>query len=171
MPHTVRLHSLLTLLLFLAAPAVRAQNVPPAAACPSTPTLDKLIVALDAAVSGPANKDRTCMRQLLLPEARLIPLSPAGTMRVLTLDDWIAAVAKRGADAFYEVQIRHPSDSYGRIAQLWSTYEIRPTPEGKPEARGINSIQAVFDGQNWKVVEILWQAETPQTPIPARYLP
>lgn len=163
--------SLLALVFLFAAPAGFAQTAPAPAACPATPTLDKLISALDAAVSGPANKDRTCMRQLLLPEARLIPINPAVSVRVLTIDDWIAAVAKRGSDAFYEVQIRHPSESYGRVAQLWSTYEIRPTPDGKPEGRGINSIQAVYDGQNWKVLEILWQAETPQTPIPAKYLP
>ena len=144
---------------------------PVAPACPATPTLDKLIAALDNAVGGPANKDRTCMRQLLLPEARLIPVSATGAVRVLTLDDWIAAVAKRGSDSFYEVQVKHPSQSYGHIAQLWSTYEIRPTPDGKPEVRGINSIQAVYDGQNWKVLEILWQAETPSTPIPPEYLP
>lgn len=111
------------------------------------------------------------MRQLILPEARLIPVSATGTMRVLTVEDWIAAVGKRGDGVFYEVQIKSPSESYGRIAQLWSTYEIRPTPDGKPEARGINSIQAVYDGQNWKVLEIVWQAETPQTLIPEKYLP
>lgn len=112
------------------------------------------------------------MRQLMLPEVRLIPVNPTtGTPRILTLDDWIAAVAKRGAGSFYEVQTRYPSESYGHIAQLWSTYEVRPTPDGKPEVRGINSIQAVFDGQNWKVIEIVWQAETPQTPIPSQYLP
>lgn len=160
--------SLLVLLSFLAAPAL-AQNAP--AACPATPTLEKLITALDAAVSGPGNKDRSCMRQLMLPEARLIPVGASGSTRVLSVDDWIAAVAKRGANAFYEVQIKSPAESYGHIAQLWSTYEIRPTPVGAPEARGINSIQAVYDGQNWKVLEIVWEAETPQTPIPARYLP
>ncbi|HKR28368.1 MAG TPA: hypothetical protein VJS11_12975 [Acidobacteriaceae bacterium] len=162
---------LLALIALFAVPASFAQNAPAAAApCPATPTLDKLIDALDAAVSGPVNKDRTCMRQLMMPEARLIPVSPTGTMRVLTVDDWIAAVAKRSG-VLYEVQIKHPSESYGRIAHLWSTYEVRPTPEGKPEVRGINSIQAVFDGQNWKVLQIVWQAETPQTPIPEKYLP
>lgn len=111
------------------------------------------------------------MRQLLLPEARLIPISATGSMRVLTVDDWIAAVSKRGSGVFYEVQIKSPSESYGRIAQLWSTYEVRPTPDGKPEVRGINSIQAIYNGQNWHVLEIVWQAETPQTPIPEKYLP
>ena len=171
MPPIVSSLRLLALLPLFVAPAVFAQSAPAPAACPPTPTLDKLITALDDAVSGPGNKDRTCMRQLMLPEARLIPVSATGTMRVLTVEDWITAVAKRGADAFYEVQIKSPADTYGRIAQLWSTYEIRPTADGKPEARGINSIQAVFDGQNWKVLEIVWQAETPQTPIPEKYLP
>ena len=39
------------------------------------------------------------------------------------------------------------------------------------KARGINSIQAINDGAEWKVAEILWQAETPSTPIPEKYLP
>lgn len=170
MPRTILLRVLLPL---LAAPLICAQTATPApASCAATPTLDKLIVALDDAVSGQANKDRTCMRQLMLPEARLIPVNPAtGVPRILTLDDWIAAVAKRGTGSFYEVQTRYPSESYGHIAHLWSTYEVRPTPDGKPEVRGINSIQAVYDGQNWKVIEIVWQAETPQTPIPSQYLP
>ena len=164
--------ALLVLAGSLCAPTLHSQAAPApdAAFCPATPTLDKLITALDDAVSGPAGKDRTCMRQLLCPEARLIPVSATGAVRVLTLDDWIAAVAKRGGE-FYEVQIKHPAQSYGHIAQLWSTYEVRPTCDGKPEVRGINSIQAVYDGQNWKVLQIVWQAETPNTPIPAEYLP
>jgi len=64
----------------------------------------------------------------------------------------------------------HPAEVYGHIAHLWSTYEVRPTPDGKPEIRGINSIQAVFDGNNWKIMQVLWQAETPDEPIPAKYL-
>jgi hypothetical protein len=63
-----------------------------------------------------------------------------------------------------------PAEVYGHIAHLWSTYEVRPNPDGKPEIRGINSIQAVFDGNNWKIMQVLWQAETPDEPIPAKYL-
>ena len=77
----------------------------------------------------------------------------------------------RGSAVFYEHQVKYSSDVYGHIAHLWSTYEIRPTPDGKAEMRGINSIQAVFNGTEWKVVEILWQAETPDESIPQKYLP
>ncbi|MGC2635657.1 MAG: hypothetical protein WA294_00660 [Acidobacteriaceae bacterium] len=138
--------------------------------CPPSATLYQLIVALDAAVSGPANKDRTCMKRLLLPEVRLIPVNPAtGAMRVLSVDDWIAAVGKNGDEVVTEQQIKYQSQTFGHIAHLWSTYTT--ALGGKPLARGINSIQAVYDGQNWKVVEIVWQAETADVPIPAKDLP
>lgn len=153
-------------------PFVRAQAT---SACPSTKTLDDLVKALDDAVSGPADKDRTCLRQVLLPDARLIHVSKGkdGTIapHVLTVDDWITRVKARGHSEFCEVQVKYPSDVYGHIAHMWSTYEIRPTPDGKPEARGINSIQAVFDGNEWKVMQILWQAETPDELVPQKYLP
>jgi hypothetical protein len=139
-------------------------------ACPPSATLDQLIAALDDAVSGPANKDRTCMRQLMLPEVRLIPVNgTTGAKRELTLDDWIAAVAKNGEEMVTEKQIKFQSETFGHVAHLWSTYETALA--GKPLARGINSIQAVFDGQNWHVIEIVWQAESSGTPIPAQYLP
>ncbi len=145
-----------------------------AAVCPSTATLDDLTKSLDEAVSGPANKDRTCLRQILLPDARLSPIRRAQdgafSPRILT-DDWIAAVARRGNDAFYEVQVKVKSETYGHFAHLWSTYEIRPTPDGKPEITGINSIQAVFDGSRWKVLSILWDPDTTAGPVPGRYLP
>jgi|HubBroStandDraft_5_1064220.scaffolds.fasta_scaffold277538_1 hypothetical protein len=141
---------------------------PTTAPCPPTATLDQLIVALDDAVSGPANKDRTCMKQLLLPTARLIPIGPNGP-RVLTIDDWIAAVAKNGDAVVTEHQVKYQSESFGHIAHLWSTYTTALA--GKPLARGINSIQAVYDGQSWHVLEILWQAENAADQIPAQYLP
>jgi hypothetical protein len=150
--------------------AQTAPAAPSAAACPPTATLDQLITAIDAAVSGPANKDRTCMRQIMLPEVRLIPVNPTtGQQRVLTLDDWIAAVAKNGDEMVTEKQLKFQSETFGHIAHLWSTYET--TLAGKPLARGINSIQAEFDGQNWHIIEIVWQAETPDTPVPAKDLP
>jgi len=152
-----------------AAPGAPAQSLPSApAACPSTATPDQLIAALDAAISGPASKDRTCFRALFLPGARLIPVGSSGP-RMLTVEDWIAAVAKYGDESVTEQQIKVESETYGHIAHLWSTYIT--SLAGKPLARGINSMQAVYDGQSWHLIEVLWQAEDAGTPIPAKYLP
>lgn len=150
--------------------ALHAQSAPAATTCPSTATLDQLETAIDAAVSGPANKDRACMRQLLLPDARLVPLVPTTwTPHILTVDDWIAAVAKNGDAIVAEHQIKYQTENFGHIAHLWSTYTT--SLNGKPLARGINSIQAIYDGKEWKIFGILWEAENTTDQIPAQYRP
>src|SRR5580692_6730840 len=82
-------------------PMLMAQGTeaaPTAAACPPTTTLDELIKAIDAGVSGPASKDRVCMRELLLPEARLAPMAkaPDGSFvpHILTFDEWSEGIRK-----------------------------------------------------------------------------
>ena len=168
-------------LLFLALAACLVRNLPAQApsatapACPSTATLDQLISAIDAAVSGPADKDRTCFRALFLPDARLIPIRIAtdgtATPVVLNVDGWITAVAKRGSQVLTEHQIKVKTESWAHLAHLWSTYTTTIGAEDKPADRGINSIQAVYDGKQWHVIEIVWQAENPDEPVPAKYLP
>lgn len=166
---------LLCLATVVAVPAVHAQDVETLVpACQSTRTLDELVKAIDAAVSGPGNKDRTCFRALFLPETRLIPLVHTADggykTRVLTVDDWINAVAKRGNESFTEKQLMVQSETYGHMAHLWSTYETLGA-DGKRMDRGINSIQAMFDGMQWKIIEIVWQAESPTERVPEKYLP
>jgi hypothetical protein len=159
------------------APCLVAQSpAEPAAACPSTATLDDVIKAIDAAVSGPANKDRTCFRALFLPDARLMPLvknKDDGSIapRILTVQGWIDAVAKRGSEGFTEKQVKVKTETWGDEAHLWSTYTTSSQTDGKEMDRGINSIQAIFDGKSWKVISILWQAESPDRKLPAKYLP
>jgi hypothetical protein len=162
--------TVMLLILAVSLSTIHAQTAPAAATCPSTATLDQLAAAIDDAVSGPANKDRTCFRQLMLPEARLAPLSPTTwTPHILTVDDWIAAVAKNGDAIVAEHQIKYQTESFGHIAHLWSTYTT--SLNGKPLARGINSIQAIYDGKEWRIFGILWEAENPTDQIPAQYLP
>jgi hypothetical protein len=149
--------------------------VAPKADCLPSNTLEELTKALDDAISGPQDKDRTCLRELMLPEARLTPIrqEPSGSFapRMLTLDDWIDAVAKRGSAPMYERQVKVKSETYGHFAHLWSTYEIRPSPDGKAAVMGINSVQAVNDGTRWRVLSVLWEPDTTAGPVPEKYLP
>jgi hypothetical protein len=170
--------------LLVVAPALPAQTPdaqpPKITVCPSAATLDELVEAIDAAVSGPGNQDRTCFRGLFAPDARLIPLrigaDGTATPRILTVQDWIDLVAKRGNAIFYERQVKVSAESWDHMAHLWSTYETRTTPDGKPPEgkvidRGINSIQAIFDGKQWHIIQIVWQAQTPANLVPEKYLP
>ena len=165
-------------------PALHAQtpvaSPPIVVTCPSASTLDELVQAIDDAVSGPGNQDRTCFRGLFTPDARLIPIrigaDGTATPRILTVQDWIDLVAKRGSAVFYERQVKVSAESWDHMAHLWSTYETRTTPDGKPPEgkvidRGINSIQAIFDGKQWHIIQIVWQAQTPANPVPEKYLP
>jgi hypothetical protein len=171
--------ALLALTTALLTPSLKAQESAPqinsSALCPSTATLDQLVIAIDAAVSGPADKDRACFRALFLPDARLIPIrigkDGTATPAILTVDGWIEAVRKRGNVILAEHQIKVSSDSWAHVAHLWSTYSTSIGSDPKLADRGINSIQAIFDGKQWHIIEITWQAEVPADPVPAKYLP
>jgi hypothetical protein len=153
--------------------AARATPQEPGAVCalPSDP--EGIPAAIDSAISGPADRDRACMKALLLPEARLIFASPGtdGTpaYRVETLEDWIARVRARGHAMLEEKQLKFKIERFGDVAHLWSSYALRS--DGKQVARGINSIQAVKQAAGWRVMGILVQAESATTPLPKEYLP
>jgi hypothetical protein len=153
--------------------AGRAMAQAPDAGCalPSEPK--GIPAALDAAISGPADKDRACMKALLTPEARLMFVSRgadgAPTYRLETLDDWIARTKARGHAAVEEKQLNFRIDRYGDIAHLWSLYELRS--DGKAAARGINSIQAIKAAGGWRITSLMVQAESAAAPLPKEHLP
>ena len=72
---------------------------------------------------------------------------------------------------FYEKEIARRTEQFGQIAHVWSTYESRyNSDDPKPFMRGINSIQLFYDGGRWWIVTVYWQQESPEHPIPERYL-
>ena len=140
-------------------------------ALPSQPK--GLPAAIDAAITGPADKDRACMRALFIPEARLMfgSVGADGTpsYSIQTLDDWIARVKAHGHAMLKEEQLKFHIERYGNIAHLWSSYALRS--DGKQVARGINSIQAVREAGGWRVTGIMVQEESATAPLPKEYLP
>ena len=140
-------------------------------ALPSEP--EGIPVALDAAITGPADKDRACMKALLTPEARMMFLSIAAdgapSYKLETLDDWIARVKARGHAMLEEKQLKFRIERYGNITHLWSSYTLQS--DGKQVARGINSIQAIKEAGGWRVTGIMVQAESVTAPLPKEYLP
>jgi len=133
-------------------------------ALPSEP--EGIPAALDAAITGPADKDRACMKALFIPEARLMLVSlgtdGASTYRIETLNDWIARVKTRGHAQLEEKQLKFRIERYSNIAHLWSTYTLQS--DGKPAARGFNSIQAIKEAGGWRVAGIMVQAEPVTAP-------
>src|SRR6476646_4155693 len=100
---TISLHMLpalfsATILTGALAGSAMAQASDARCALPSEP--EGIPAALDAAITGPADRDRACMKALLIPEARLMFMSinadGAPSYRLETLDDWMARTRTRG---------------------------------------------------------------------------
>lgn len=144
-----------------------------------------IVNAVYDVISGPQGQPRDWdrMRSLFLPDARLIPTrvvpgSPSSSRPntdavPLTIDGYIArSSARMASDGFFERGVHNQIEQFGNIVHVWSTYESRHhLADPTPFARGINSFQLLKDGERYWVVNILWDAETPESPIPARYLP
>jgi hypothetical protein len=160
-----------TILAGVVAGSATAQAPDAGCALPSEPW--GIPAALDAAITGPADKDRACMKALLIPEARMTFVSlgadGAASYRFETLDDWIARVKARGHVILKEEQLKFHIERYGNIAHLWSSYALHS--DGKQVARGINSIQAIKESGGWRVAGIMVQAESATAPLPKEYLP
>ena len=168
----IRLATILTL-----ATPVAAQTTPPAPLPADVESIDGIINALYASISGGAGVDRQWdrFRSLMAPGARLIPTGvrrdSTTTFRVMTPEEYITANDAGLKRGFFEKEIARKVDRYGNIVQLFSTYESRRVETETPFARGINSIQLHFDSKRWWIVSIFWEGESPMHPLPAQYLP
>ena len=160
-----------TILAGALAGSAMAQAPDAGCALPSEP--EGIPAALDAAITGPADKDRDCMKALLIPEARMMFVSlgadGAPSYTVLTLDDWIARVKARGHSVLEERHLKFHVERYGNIADVWSSYALHI--DGKQVARGLHSIQAIKEAGGWRVTSIIVQAESATAPLPKEYLP
>ena len=94
------------------------------------------------------------------------------TKRVMTLEDYITTSGPNlEKNGFFEREIGRKTEQYGGVVHVFSTYDSKRTLEDeKPFMRGINSIQLWNDGKRWWIVSVLWQSETPDNPIPEKYL-
>lgn len=135
-------------------------------------SIDAILAAVYGVISGPAaqRRDWDRMRSLFTQDARMMPLGPRG-LRIGGVEDYIAVSGPLlESQGFIEREIGRVIEEYGGIAHVFSAYEARSVAGGPVIMRGINSFQLVRHGGRWWVASILWQPETPDNPIPARYL-
>ena len=143
----------------------------PAAKSEDVDSIDHVLVALYVVISGPpGDRDWNRFRSLFLPGAHLTSVGKAadGSVRVHpnTVDDYVnrggAYFLKNG---FFESPIRSRIETFGNIAQVFSSYESHHALGEAPFARGINSLQLLNDGKRWWIVSILWDEERPDNPL------
>ena len=161
------------------------QAPPQAAASPSTSvpaprtedvkSIDRILVALYGVISGPAGeRDWDRFRSLFLPLGRLTSATknPDGSVRIrpMSVEDYAQGAGSYFAQhAFYESPIVNRVETFGNVSQVFSSYESRRAPGEAPFARGINSIQLLYDGSRWWIVSILWDQERDDNPLPKEF--
>jgi hypothetical protein len=137
---------------------------------------DAIVQALYESISGPAGaRDWDRFRRLFIPEAQLIAAFKKKDATIgykaMSVQGYIDGADKYFKEhGFFEREVSRKLESFGNIAHIFSTYESRETADGKPFERGINSILLLDDGLRWWVVTVYWEGESPDNPIPSRYL-
>ncbi len=137
-----------------------------------------VVSALYEVISGPADevRDWDRFRAMFIEGARII-LASSRPDSDITVKTWSVEEFIREADRFYreegfwEREISFRMERFGNISHIFSAYEsFRGAREGEPVARGINSIQLLYDSGRWLIVSILFDHESRLNPIPDRYL-
>jgi len=182
-PRTVRLCSVALSLAIAAPRALYAQGAAepdsvarPAAARADVESIAAIMSAVYDVISGPAGP-RNWQRfySLFVPGARLIPTrhDSSGThLHTMSPEQFVQRTGQiLQREGFFEREIGRETNSFGAVTQVFSAYASRHgADDPKPFARGINSFQLFNDGTRWYIVTIYWAAETPDNPIPDRYL-
>lgn len=113
-------------------------------------------------------------RSLFVPGAWMIPTRRTGAKAMITLQSVEEYIRLYGTGAprrgYNEREVSRTSEAFGNIMQVFSTYaSYRDSTDTHP-IRGINSIQLFNDGTRWWVVNVLWDNERADNPIPPQYL-
>jgi len=136
-----------------------SENEPGAAAA-----IGAVVEEMYAMISGPAGpRDWARQDAIFHPEARQmrtgVDVAGRSWVKIMSPDAYRDDVAPFfAANDFYEVETARRIDQFGNMAQVWSAYEARRTPDDADvERRGINSIQLFRepDGR-WRIMSMIW---------------
>lgn len=142
-------------------------------------SLDNTLKTLYEVISGEKGeaRDWDLFLYLFHPDAKLIPTGIDGegraACRFMSPAEYIDSSGKwLEENGFFEKEVHRTTETFGPVTQVFSTYEsYHSAKDAAPFVRGINSIQLLFDGVRWWVVNIYWAAEKPGLSIPEKYLP
>jgi hypothetical protein len=141
-------------------------------------SLDGMMKAFYEVISGPAGQPRQWSRDrtLYIPDIRFVSMSVGKdgqpVAHTMTHQQFVDASDKGlQRDGFYETEIHRNTERFGNIVHIASTYESRVKADSPVIARGINNIQAFWDGKRWWIASAIWDEERPDNPIPSQNLP
>ena len=120
-------------------------------------TISKLFEAISFEKGSPPNMHK--IKDLFIEGGLLINYNEENpqTFRVEEFIDHFNDLYKQGLiTGLEDREVHHKTKVYDRIAHRYSFYEARVSPDEKPLAVGINSIQLIKIGEHWKVSSMAW---------------
>lgn len=140
-------------------------------------SIDGLVRAFYEVVSVKPNEARQWDRDrtLYVPWVRFIAnsLTPEGKpqINIWNHQQFVESMEPLMKNGFKEWEISRKTRIYGNIAHIDSAYEGEYTENNKTEKfRGVNSLEAYFDGSRWWISSVMWMSESPKYPIPKELL-
>ena len=109
------------------------------------------------------------MRTVFMPNARLTRITPEGVdyFDIQTFEEMAMEMLDRGVyTSFFESEVARRTELFDDLAHVLSVYETRRSPDAQScLARGVNSIQLLWNGKVWRVLSLLWADETERSPL------
>lgn len=152
------------------------QVTPPVPADPKdVADIDSIVKAIYEVISGPAgqrNWDR--FRSLFYPGASMgaVINGPEGKKYMkFSPEEYVKMNDPHYKQfAFYEKEIGRKVNTFGNIAQVFTTYEYTlETPEPVKQ-RGVNSIELIRENDRWHILSLTWDEENTENPLTEAHL-
>ncbi len=138
--------------------------------------LDKTLRQMYAVISFPegGEPDWEGMKAVFHPQAQLTRVTPEGIdhFDLQSFQAMATEMLDRGVyTAFFEQEIARREHTFGSLAHVLSAYETKRSPEAAScLARGVNSIQLLWEGASWRVLSLLWDEAMPGNPFDLKQL-
>ena len=135
-------------------------------------SIDAIMNAYYEVVSGASEDSWQFERDTYLhSETALITrLDDTGKATVHSLEAEYIPLLLNPKEDFYEKEIKRSVQTFGTMAQVWSAYEIRTSPETPSNIRGLNSIQLHFENGRWFIDSWTTQLETETNRLVADFM-
>jgi hypothetical protein len=141
-----------------------------------TEALDRTLREMYAVISFPEGgaPDWERMRSVFHGKARITRITPEGIdyFDLPSFQAMAMEMLDRGVyTSFFEEEIARRAKIFGSLAHVLSAYETKRSPDAaRCLARGVNSIQLLWEGGSWVVLSLLWDEATSSNPLDVQEL-
>ena len=134
-------------------------------------SIDAIVNAYYDVISGPAghNYDAERDRSLHAPLAIITRITAGGELQRHDFATEQEPFKEPYQVGLFEYEIGRIVEEFGELAHVWSTFEIRNTPDGEVVSRGVNSISLYYHEDRWWIASWSTQPEGDE-PLPEKYL-